>query len=251
MTESGEKRVKLSVVIPAYNEAHRLGATLERVSRFIGSRPGGGEIIVVDDGSKDRTAELVRSFNSGGAPLRVFVNESNHGKGYSVRRGMLEATGDVLLMYDADGSTPIEEVDKLLPWIEQGFGVAIGSREMRDSVLDPPQPLIRRMMKRMFTAVRRVIMLPDLIDTQCGFKAFSRAAALDVFPQQQEQGFGFDCEALLQARLAGHRIKEVGILWRDDRQSTVRPVPDSIKMIASMIRVRRRLRKRQDGASRF
>jgi len=234
---------ELTVLIPAYNESSRLGATLGRIDDWIGQTNRRAGVLVVDDGSRDDTAELARAFEPKHTSVRVLVNEGNRGKGYSVRRGMLEATGHRILMTDADLSTPIEEFEKFTPHLAAGFDVVIGSRDLPDSVLDPPQPFLRRMMGGVFRTIRRILMLPDLRDTQCGFKCFSRDAARAVFEGMVDEGFAFDCEALGRARRLGFRIREVGVVWRDDRRSSLRPGRDSIRMFLSLIKIRWRLRK--------
>jgi dolichyl-phosphate beta-glucosyltransferase len=156
---------------------------------------------------------------------------------------VLEATGEAVLMSDADLSTPIQEVEKLLPWLVQGFDVVIASRDMPDSVLDPPQPWRRRTLAKVFRALRQRLMLPDIRDTQCGFKLFRRAAAQRVFSQETEPGWAFDCEVLGLARLMGCRIKEVGVLWRNDPDTRVRTIPDGWRMLVSLCRIARKLRR--------
>lgn len=231
-------RPDLSVVIPAFNEARRLAHTINRIIEASSGR-GAWEIIVIDDGSVDDTAGVAATFPD----LRVFTNPRNMGKGYSVRRGMLAATGNVRLYCDADLSTPIEEIDKLLPWLEQGYDVVIASRDLPESVLAPAQPTYRRVMGDTFRFLRQRILLPRLRDTQCGFKCFSSAAAERLFPLQRTHGFAFDCELLGLARQHGFRIKEQSVTWRDDRDSRVRPVRDSLEMLVDLIAIRRRLRR--------
>ncbi len=242
MTDPDGVQLKLSVVIPAYNEQLRIVPTLEGLKDFARRRPGPPiEVIVVDDGSRDATAELVRGFPADPLELRVLVNETNRGKGYSVRRGMLNATGDLLVMSDADLSTPPQEVDKALPWVRQGYEVVIGSRDMADSIVDPPQTALRRLFHRSSRLVRRRIMLPELRDTQCGFKVFTRNAAQRIFPLQECEGFAFDCEILALALKLGVKVKEIGIVWRNKAGSTVHPFRDSIRMFRSLLRIRKRM----------
>jgi len=236
-------KTNLSVIIPAFNEAERLGGTLETIRRYAAHTTGRVELIVVDDGSSDQTADLVRELTPGDLQVRLLVNAENSGKGYSVRRGMLEATGDVLLMFDADGSTPIDQVDKLLLSIEDGADVAIGSRAMPDAQLDPPPSLKRRIMQRVFSAIRGALMLPKIRDTQCGFKAFTRPAARHIFSLAVEDGFAFDCEILALAEKLGYRVDEVGVLWRHHEGSSIRPLRDSRRMLLALLRMRRRLKK--------
>ena len=241
MSEQPVDNPRLSVVIPAFNEADRLTPTLRRIDAWAGGYGAAVEVLVVDDGSSDGTPDLARGFAPEHVAMRVLVNEVNRGKGHSVRRGMLEAGGDVRLMCDADESTPIEEVGKLLPWVRCGYDVVIGSRDMPDSVLDPPQPRTRRLMARVFRTLRAALLLPELRDTQCGFKCFTREAARQVFEHQRTEGFAFDCEALGLAQRFGFRIKEVGVLWRNHEASKIRPLRDAPRMLRALVQIRRRL----------
>jgi len=243
----------LSVVIPAFNEARRLGETLRRIREYALGTGRAWEIVVVDDGSTDATGAVVQQFAGARVAMHLLANPRNRGKGYSVRRGMLVATGDAVLMCDADLSAPIEEVEKLWPWLEQGYDVVIGSRDMPDSVLDPPQPRLRRLLAAVFRTVRRSLMLPGLRDTQCGFKLFRQSAAEDVFARQTVDGWLFDCEVLGLADRLGYRIKEVGITWRHRPESRVRLWREAIaavpRLVAMRWRIRRPARRRplQDG----
>lgn len=247
MTDSGPP--VLSIVVPAYNETRRVGRSLEKIREYAIQTNAPCELIVVDDGSRDGTVELVRRFAAERASsdaarmlrVQLLENASNQGKGYSVRRGMLAASGDMLLMSDADLSAPIEEVEKLRPWLAQGYDVAIGSRHMPESVVDPPRPFLRRLMDKMFRAARRRLLLPDIRDTQCGFKLFTRRAAREIFARQTEDGFAFDCEVLALAQQLGFRVREVGVRWSDARESRVRPLRDAPAMLWSLRRIRRRL----------
>jgi dolichyl-phosphate beta-glucosyltransferase len=235
----------VTVVIPAYNEQRRIVPTLEKIRDYAQSTDSTWELIVVNDGSDDATTDCVQQFDAGALQVQVIMNDTNRGKGYSVRRGMLHASGSVVLMCDADMSTPIEEIQKLRPFVTQGFDVVIGSRDVADSVLDPPQPLHRRVMAWVFRNIRRCIMLRQVYDTQCGFKLFTREAAQQVFTVQKEDGFAFDVEALAIAQALGYRIKEVGVTWRDDRDSRVRPVRDGLNVFWQVLRIARRVKRLQ------
>jgi dolichyl-phosphate beta-glucosyltransferase len=208
---------ELSVVIPAYNEALRLPRTLERVGAFLAG--SSHEIVVVDDGSSDDTAGRARA--AGGPALNLVRNEVNRGKGYSVRRGMLLARGAARLMTDADLSTPIEELPRLLERARQGYDVVIGSRALPDAQIEVRQSRYRENAGRAFNLLVRGLLLPDLRDTQCGFKLFSARAAAAVFEAARLDGFSFDVEALVIARRLGHRIAEVPVTWRNDAASRV------------------------------
>jgi dolichyl-phosphate beta-glucosyltransferase len=210
--------VRLSVVIPAYNEALRLPATLARLEAHLAGRGVAHEILVVDDGSSDGTAEVARS---AGKAVRVLRHEPNRGKGYAVRRGMLAATGARRLMTDADLSTPIEELPQLEAEIDRGFDVAIGSRAVPGARIEVRQPAYREAMGRLFNRLVQVLLLPGIADTQCGFKLFTAAAAEASFGASRLDGFSFDVEALYLARRQGLRIAEVPIVWRNDAATRV------------------------------
>ncbi len=246
----------LSIVIPAYNEAARLGATLSHLREYAGATGTPCELIIVDDGSTDGTGDLVRRFmeENRGGPLEIqlLVNPANRGKGYSVKRGMLAARGGLLLMCDADLSTPIEELEKLRKWLASGAGeeekraqfeIVIGSRDLPGSHLDPPQPLLRRWMAWTFRAVRRRVLLHELRDTQCGFKLFTRAAAQAVFSRQTVDGWLFDCEVLAMADRLGLGIKEVGVVWRNHPHSRVSPLREMFASLPTLWTIRRRIRR--------
>lgn len=232
---------ELSIVVPAYNEARRVGRTLAALRDYAAQSGVRCEVIVVDDGSRDGTADVVRQFDSKPLLLRLLANADNRGKGYSVREGVLAATGDVSLMCDADLSTPIEELRKLRGWLERSYDVVIGSRDMPDSRLDPPQPLTRRWMARTFRALRRRLLLPALQDTQCGFKLFRREAAREIFSRARVDGWLFDCEVLGIADRLGYRIKEIGVVWRDDPDSRVRAWRESLTALPTLLSIRRRV----------
>ena len=204
----------LSVVIPAFNEEQRLPPTLARLRRYLDARGGSYELVVVDDGSSDATAERARA--AGDDVVRVLVNERNRGKGYSVKRGMLAAHGSLRLMTDADLSTPIEDLPRLEAAVAQGHGIAIGSRAVLGANVEVHQGGLREGAGRAFNLLVRALALPRLQDTQCGFKLFTAAAAQAAFERARLDGFAFDVEALFLAQRAGMRIAEVPVTWRND-----------------------------------
>lgn len=210
--------VSLSVVIPAFNEEKRLPGTLGSMLRFLRGRGESFEIVVVDDGSKDRTAEVARQ---AGPEVRVLQNPGNRGKGYSVRHGMLNAQGQWRLMSDADLSTPIEELTSLRGALTDGVQIAIASRAVPGANLEKRQSIMRETSGRFFNLIVRWLHLPGIKDTQCGFKLFSAAAAEAAFRDSKLDGFAFDVEALVLARRAGFKIREVAVTWRNDEQSRV------------------------------
>jgi dolichyl-phosphate beta-glucosyltransferase len=206
----------LSVVIPAFNEAERLPRTLGRLTAFLRDFGRGHEVLVVDDGSVDATAEKARA-----AGATVLRNERNRGKGHAVRRGMLEARGERRLMTDADLSTPIEELPRLLQKIDEGWDVVIGSRALPESRIEVHQPWYRENMGRLYNVFVRALALPGLHDTQCGFKLWTAAAARAAFAPARLDGFSFDVEALYLARKRGYRMTEVPVTWRNDAATRV------------------------------
>jgi len=218
------------VVIPAYNEARRLPPTLERIQRHLAGRSH--EIIVVDDGSADDTAERARA-----AGAQVLGHGGNRGKGYSVRQGMLAARGARRLMSDADLSTPIEELDRLLARMDEGYDVVIASRALPGSNVEVRQPWYRENMGRVFNLCVRALALPGLQDTQCGFKLFSAAAAERAFALARLDGFSFDVEALFVARRLGFRIAEVPVTWRNDEATRVDTLKGALAF-ADLARIR-------------
>jgi dolichyl-phosphate beta-glucosyltransferase len=232
---------RLSIVIPAFNEVHRLGATLEAIRQYALRSGRTCQVIVVDDGSRDGTADIVRGLQADPLQLRLLVNPVNRGKGYAVRQGMLAVGGDAILMCDADLSTPIEEVEKLAAWLERGYEVVIGSRDLADSFLDPPQPLGRRLLAWGFRAIRRRLLLPAIRDTQCGFKLFTRPAAAAIFARQTIDGWLFDCEVLGLAERLGYRIREVGVVWRNRPETRVHAGRELYRALPTLLAICRRL----------
>jgi dolichyl-phosphate beta-glucosyltransferase len=227
----------LSIVLPAYNEGRRLPPTLLRIGEYLAGSPLRAEVIVVDDGSVDDTVAQAEAA-AGHLPLRVLRHQTNLGKGAAVRTGVLDAAGEVVLFSDADLSTPIEEVEKLMRALETA-DVALGSRAVDRHLVEVHQPLPRELMGRTFNLLVQAVLLPGLRDTQCGFKAFRRPAARAVFTPLQRRGFDFDVEVLYRARRAGLRVVEVPVRWRDSRDTRVSAVSDSMRMLAGLFRIRR------------
>jgi glycosyltransferase involved in cell wall biosynthesis len=227
-----------SVVIPAYNEGTRLGATLEKMLSYIAEHGCDAEVIVVNDGSRDNTADLVRSFAERNPSLRLVENPGNRGKGYSVRNGMLTARGRVILFTDADLSSPIEEVPKLLKALADGADIAIGSRWLRSELQTQRQPLHRQLFGRIFNLLLRTTLGLRFRDTQCGFKAFRRHAAQTIFPLQKIERWGFDPEILFLARKFGFSVTEVPVAWGHSGDTRISPLVDGARMFLEMLRVR-------------
>jgi len=227
-----------SIVIPAYNESARLAASLEKVLAYVHSQGWDAEVIVVNDGSRDNTAEIVRGFAAKDPVVKLLDNPGNRGKGYSVRSGMLYAQGRILLFSDADLSAPIEEAPKLLQALEDGADIAIGSRWLRAETQTQRQPLHRQLFGRIFNLLLRMSLGLQFADTQCGFKAFKRAAAQAIFPLQKIERWGFDPEILFLARKMGFKVEEIPVAWGHSGGARINPVFDGAKMFQEMLRVR-------------
>jgi dolichyl-phosphate beta-glucosyltransferase len=228
---------ELSIVIPSFNEELRLPVTLANISAFIRASKRETEVIVVDDGSTDRTADVANSFRGEIQRLRVIANEANRGKGYSVRHGMLEARGRIVLFTDADLSAPIHEADKLLAALAD-HDVAIGSRALDRSLISVHQSVFREYAGIIFNLIVRVILRLPFVDTQCGFKAFRRERCRVIFQQQRIERFGFDPELLYLARHHGLSAVEIPVRWAHSPATKVSMWRDSIQMFLDVFLIR-------------
>lgn len=230
--------MKLSVIIPAYNEEGRLPKTLREIDKYLSRQFYDSEIIVVSDGSTDKTVEVVKNLMNYIKNLKILDFKENRGKGFGVRQGMLEARGDYRLFTDADNSTSIDQVEKMWPYFEKGYDVVIGSRDVKGAILDPPQPWWRRLMGNIFRFFSHTICGTwGILDTQCGFKGFTKKAALDIFPRTKITGFSFDPEVLVIAKKLGYKIKEIPILWKNDPESKVK-FKNMVKMGIGLLGIR-------------
>ncbi len=229
--------IELSVIIPAYNEESRLPKTLESVYQFLSSRDRSFEIVVVDDGSHDRTIEVVLDYSKTHPEVRVESYLPNRGKGFAVRYGMMAAKGEAMLIDDADGSSPIEEVERLEIKLKEGADIAIGSRAKPDESRKVDALVHRKFIGNTFNAIVQSLLLPGLYDTQCGFKLFKREAARDIFSVNRIDGFGFDVEVLYIGKIRGYKIEEVAINWANMEGSKVNVLVDSPRMLFEVLKV--------------
>ena len=231
----------LSIIIPAYNEENRLPDTLAQVSDFIQTQPFETEVLVVENGSRDRTLQIAREYADTHARFQV-IHETERGKGRAVKRGMLEAGGKFRFMCDADLSMPVGEIQRFLPPQLVEYDIAIASREAPGSVRYH-EPAYRHLGGRLINLMIRLLALPDLQDTQCGFKCLRDEVAKDLFGSLSLTGWSFDIEMLYLARLKGYRIVEVPIPWYFNTDSKVNPLKDSAKMALDILKMRWHVRR--------
>lgn len=225
----------LSVIIPVYNEARRIGRTLEAVAAYLRMQTYGWEIIVVNDGSRDATSDVVRGYQHQGA-IMLIDNKVNRGKGFAVNQGMRAASGDIALFMDADNSTRIGEFEKMKPFFDRGYDIVIGSRRTSGAVIDRHQPVVRESLGKLFGLIVRMLFGFPYLDTQAGFKAFGRAARV-IFQKQTAWRWAFDVELLVLARKMKLRIAETPITWRNDPDSRV-TFYRMVHMLIELLRIR-------------
>jgi len=264
--------MQLSVVIPVYNEEKRISKTLEEIDKYLSrqtvveasphlperseGREMNGvqrtpprsasqssaydyEILVVNDGSTDKTVEVLSNLKPQISNLKIIDNKKNNGKGFVVRQGMLSAKGEYRLFTDADNSTSIDQIEKIWPWFDKGFDIVIGSRDVQGAVLDPPQPWLRQViLGEGFKLFRKLIIgLWQVEDTQCGFKCFTKKAAEDIFPKCKINRFAFDPEILVIAEKLSYQIKEIPAHWKNDPESKVK-FKSILKMALDLFKIR-------------
>lgn len=225
----------LSFIIPAYNEEARIAHSLPKAIRYFAGQPYTTELLVVDDGSRDRTAEVARSFPG----VVVLEQPRNRGKGAAVQRGMLEATGTYRIFSDADFSTPVYETAKLLDCLEKGADVCIGSRALDETCIKVHQPWYRERMGKLFNFFVQMLLFKGISDTQCGFKGFTARAADMIFSKTKIDGFGFDVEVLYLARRLGLTISQLPVEWYNDDRTTVNPLTDASRMFFELLSIKR------------
>ena len=243
MYRSDPASIHLSVVVPAYDEEERIGQTLTSIVSYLQKQDFLSEVIVVDDGSQDRTSERAARALQGMDRVRIIKLPPNLGKGAAVKEGVLQAQGDFVLFSDADLSTPIEELEKFWPWTGQGFDVIIGSRALPGADIQVRQFFFRELMGKTFNVFIRLFLMKGIPDTQCGFKLFRKDVAKNVFPLVEIKGFSFDAEALYLCRRRGYNIKQVPVVWRNSRQSKVKIIRSSLGMLLDLWKIKRLHRK--------
>ena len=230
----------ISIVIPAFNEEKRIASSLEKLSRFLKKRQEDFEVTVVDDASTDNTGQVVKKFSDKIPNLKVLRLDKSpyEGKGLAVNKGALAAKGEIVVFTDADFSTPIEEIDKLLAKINEGFDIAVGSRAVDRSLVKKRQGIAREFMGRIFNLLVQILVIRGINDTQCGFKAFKMPSSKGVFEKEKIFDFGFDVELLFLAKRNGLKITEVPVLWYNHPVSSVHPIHDSLAMFLDLIKIR-------------
>lgn len=229
----------ISIVIPAYNEEKRILSSVSEASAFMDDSGREYEIIIVDDGSSDGTSRILGKMVADFPRVRCVRYEKNKGKGHALRAGVLVTKGDVVLVMDADLSTPMEELWKMMPHIsEGGFEIAIGSRALALSEIIRKQPWWRRGMGKIFNKIVKLLVIRDFEDTQCGFKLFTGEAARDLFGESKVDRFAYDVEILALARKRGYAVKEVPVRWINSPESRVDPLKDSLRMLLDLVKIR-------------
>lgn len=242
--------MKISIIIPAYNEGNSIKSAIRVIDEFLKAGAEDYEIIIVDDGSKDKSAQLVQQLAGKNNKIILLKNGANRGKGYSVKRGMLQATGDIRVFADADMSTPIETLTGMIEFVNKGYDVVIGSRRTQGAIIEIRQNFLRENMGRVFNMLVRLIVLRGFRDTQCGFKLFTKKAAENIFKFQKFDNFVFDVEILYIAKKLGFKIIEAPVKWYNSTDSKVRPFRDSLSMFLDLFKIRlshRKIRKMADA----
>lgn len=233
----GTKR-HVSLILPAYNEAAAIGRTIDEAQAYFERRGIGYEIIVAADGD-DGTREIIDQRRLADPTLQVLGSVQRRGKGFGIRQAVMRASGDIVGFADADNKTPISELDKVLPLFDQGYAVVIGSRRLRQSKIERRQPWYRRAGSRGFAVLLRLVIgLPGIPDTQCGFKFFTQPVARDLFSKQRVDGYMFDVEILHLARLAGYRLGQVAVRWRDDGDTRSQLVRGNLRSLKDVLSIR-------------
>ena len=228
--------MELSVVIPAFNEEKRLEPSLQTITEFLEKNMENYEILVINDGSKDSTGNIIQKFKD--KKVRMIQNPKNMGKGFSVKLGMINAKYDPILFTDSDLATPIQETAKFMEAIQQGYDIVIASRNMEGAKITVEQPKYRQLLGKAFPMIVKRIILEEFKDTQCGFKMFKKTAARKIFPRQTLRRFAFDVEILYIAKQLNLKIKEMPVTWIDKEGSTLSPIKESIRMLNEVLKIK-------------
>jgi dolichyl-phosphate beta-glucosyltransferase len=237
--EAALKPVRLSIVIPVYNEEKRIGPALQKLLAYLSRQPYHREIVLVDDGSVDRGIELASNLlQEAGETCRVINYGVNRGKGYALMRGMTESYGEYVLFTDADLSTPIEELDRMWQWFEQGYDIVQGSRKMPGARVEVHQPWLRENMGKVFTALSNLLAGVNVSDVTCGFKCYRGAVARHLYGLQRIYNWSFDAEIIHIARRQGFRLKEVPVSWHDERGTKVHLLRDTVRSLQGLLQIR-------------
>lgn len=221
-TDNLENGIYLSIIIPVYNEENRITKTLESIKSFLTKQNYQYEVLAVSDGSTDKTVEVIKGFMGKIPNLRIIENKENHGKGYVVRQGMLAVKGGIRVFMDADNSTSLDQIDKFLPFFEQGYDVVIGDRDLKESKIAIHQSRLKEFLGNFGNFLIQSLAVPGIKDTQCGFKVFSKKASEEIFRKMTIERWGFDIEALALAIKLGYKIKTVPVVWVNDPNSKVK-----------------------------
>ncbi|MBN2407376.1 MAG: glycosyltransferase family 2 protein [Elusimicrobia bacterium] len=228
----------LSVIVPAYNEGTQIGGNIAGLTGYLDARGYAFEIIIVDDGSTDSTGDIISGISKYDSRIKLIINSRNKGKGYSTKKGIMAAAGRFILFTDADCQIYFEELEKFIELIASGCDIVIASRLLPGAELHGRQSLFRAFSRKVLSFLVKSFLMPDITDSQCGFKCFSRQVAETVFRKQTITGFGFDIEILYIAYKAGYNIKEVPISWKSSKTTKVRLIPDSIGVLKDIIKIK-------------
>ncbi|MBU0571730.1 MAG: glycosyltransferase family 2 protein [Candidatus Omnitrophica bacterium] len=233
-----DKNILLSVVIPAYNEEKYISSTLDEISGYLKNREFNAEVILVDDGSRDRTVEIAMSMLDKFRDLKIIESSPNRGKGYVVKRGMLKARGDIILFMDADNATSIKELDNFLPVFDAGYDAVIASRRMKGSVVEVSESPLRILLGQTYILLSRIILGSKVRDFNCGFKAYRRDPAKKIFSLQKMDDWSFDTEIIFLIDKFGMKIKEMPVRWEHKDTSKVKPLQAGIESFLSLIKIK-------------